>query len=569
MHEVFFVSQEKKINVSTGTSLLDAAHQAGILLESPCNREGICGKCKVAVDGDSHSSLRDGQGDHLLRTVEEGDDWVLGCQVYIYGDIRVVVQPSEQSMTAIVADGKCCLVPLHPMIVKEYEPLSGTTRVMAGGLLLETETGDTTDSLYGVAIDIGTTTLVVALVDLATGKEVASTSALNPQALHAQDVLSRIKLGSAKDGLILLQTELFRELNRMIALLSAGENRNRSHIYEAILSGNTTMLTIAAKTSPSSLGKSPYQVQVQTDCSLPAVELGLQIAEKGIVWFPPVASAYVGADIISGIIAADLLHLAGITLFVDIGTNGEMLIAADGKITATSTAAGPAFEGMNISCGMRAVDGAIEKVHLKGGTVEIQTISGALPIGLCGSGLLDVVGEMAREGIVDRNGRFAKPGTEVFEVWRDYIDVIEGRTRFRLSEKVSVTQQDIRQVQLAKGAVRAGVDLLLKKTQLAAEDVDRVFIAGSFGAHLQVSSLIFLGLLPESFADRVEFLGNTSRSGATAFLLNQKMRREASALVKRMTVLELSGEPEFDKIFLQALAFPQAAVNKKEDVYGV
>ncbi|MEI6640136.1 MAG: ATP-binding protein, partial [Chlorobium sp.] len=258
-----------------------------------------------------------------------------------------------------------------------------------------------------------------------------------------------------------------------------------------------------------------------------------------------------------------------ITLFVDIGTNGEMLIAADGKITATSTAAGPAFEGMNISCGMRAIDGAIEKVHFRSGKVEIQTISGALPIGLCGSGLLDAVGEMAREGIVDRNGRLAKPGTEVFEIWRDYIEVEQGRTRFRLSEKVSLTQQDIRQVQLAKGAVRAGVDLLLKKTLLAAEEVNRVFIAGSFGAHLQVSSLVFLGLLPESFADRVEFLGNTSRSGATAFLLNQEMRREASSLVKRMTVLELSGEPEFEKIFLQALAFPQAAVNKKEHVYGV
>ena len=406
-------------------------------------------------------------------------------------------------------------------------------------------------------------------MDLKTGETLKSNAELNPQALHAQDVLSRIKLGSTDEGLTLLHKELLQELNRMIGVLAASAQINRSAIYEAIFSGNTTMLTLAAGTSPSSLGKYPYRVELATASSCASSTLGLQIAEHGQVWFPPVASAYVGADITAGIMAADLPRLKGVTLFVDIGTNGEMVLAENGKITATSTAAGPAFEGMNISRGMRAVSGAIEKVSLTNGNVAIHTIAGSRPLGLCGSGLLDAVAELAREEIIDRNGRFVKPGSEHFATWQGNLEIEQGRARFRLAENVTLTQQDIRQVQLAKAAVRAGIDMMLLTCSLNPEDVDRVFIAGSFGAHLQVSSLITLGLLPESFADRVEFLGNTSQSGAAAFLLNREIRSDAARVVAQMTVLELSREAEFEKIFLKALAFPQLAKQHKEDLYGV
>ena len=569
MVEVRFISHNRQIAVPEGTSLLDAARQSGVIIESPCNREGSCGKCKVFLYPDDLAHIRYERGVHSLTAEDEANGYILSCQVYLHGDVRVRVPEREQPMLAIVADGKCREVSLDPFVVKSYDPQSGTTRVTAGGHLLGTEIGDTAARHYGVAIDIGTTTLVVALLDLKSGKVLQSHSALNPQALHAQDVLSRIKLASTDEGLTLLHSELLNELNRMIGALAASAAIDRSMLYEAILSGNTTMLTLAAGISPSSLGKYPYLVELQTGCSMSAAALGLQIAEEGQVWFPPVASAYVGADITAGILAADLSRLKGITLFVDIGTNGEMVLAENGALTATSTAAGPAFEGMNISCGMRAVAGAIEKVVLNNVTVEIQTIAGREPVGLCGSGLMDAVAELSQEGVVDRNGRLAKPGSETFQTWQHHFDVAEGRARFRLADQVTLTQQDIRQVQLAKAAVRAGIDMMLLSCSLAPEQVDRVFIAGSFGAHLQVSSLITLGLLPDSFADRVEFLGNTSQSGAAAFLLNRQLRLDAASMVTEMKVLELSREPEFEKIFLHALAFPQCKTRQKESIHGV
>jgi uncharacterized 2Fe-2S/4Fe-4S cluster protein (DUF4445 family) len=491
---------------------------------------------------------------------------MLGCLAYIYGDVRVDVPGNANDELSIITDGKCRNVGMNPWITKTFDPSRNLTYVIAGDQLLETEIGDTTASRYGAAIDLGTTTLVVSLVDLNTGREIGTASALNPQALHAQDILSRIKIASTDDGLRLLQGGLAQELDRMIGELTASSGIDRTSIYEVILSGNTTMLTIAAGVSPSSIGKYPYRVELETGRSFPAGVLGLHIAEKGAVWFPPVASAYVGADIISGAVAADLLRLKGLTLFVDVGTNGEMVLARDGKLTATSTAAGPAFEGMNISAGMRAASGAIEKVVLRNGEVDLQVISGSTPIGLCGSGLIDAVAELAREAIVDRNGRLAKPGSAVFEKWQHHFEVVDGRTRFRLAENVSLTQQDIRQVQLAKAAIRAGIDMMLKSCALDPDDIDRVFIAGSFGMHLQVSSLVTLGLLPESFADRVEFLGNTSGSGAVAFLLDRSLRDEAVSIIKDMSVLELSREPVFEQIFLKALAFPQFAEQQKESV---
>ena len=569
MPVVYFTSHNKQIIVPEGTILLEAARQAGIFIESPCNREGTCGKCKVLLHPGFLAGVHHERGYHTLAAEDEQAGYVLSCQLSIHGDISVDVPEKGQPLLKIVADGRCRSVKLDPVIEKTFDPRSETTAVTAGGELLVTEIGDTTENLYGVAIDIGTTTLVVALIDLNTGETLGSNAALNPQALHAQDVLSRIKLGSTDEGLTLLHKELLQELNRMIGLLAASAKINRSTIYEAVLGGNTTMLTLAAGTSPSALGKYPYRVELDTTASFAASLLGLQIADHGQVWFPPVASAYVGADITAGIMAADLPRLKGVTLFVDIGTNGEMVLAENGKITATSTAAGPAFEGMNISSGMRAVAGAIEKVCLSNGTVALHTISGACPLGLCGSGLLDAVAELAREEIIDRNGRFVKPASERFALWQGNLEVEQGRTRFRLAENVLLTQQDIRQVQLAKAAVRAGIDMMLLSRSIDPEDVDRVYIAGSFGAHLRVSSLITLGLLPENFADRVEFLGNTSQSGAAAFLLNREIRIGAASMVERMTVLELSREDEFEQIFLKALAFPQLEKQQKEDHYGV
>jgi uncharacterized 2Fe-2S/4Fe-4S cluster protein (DUF4445 family) len=288
---------------------------------------------------------------------------------------------------------------------------------------------------------------------------------------------------------------------------------------------------------------------------LRAAEVGLAIAPDGQVYLPPIMSAYVGADITSGILAAKLAALRGVTLFVDIGTNGEMVLAVNGQLTATSTAAGPAFEGMNIACGMRASRGAIELVSLAGDRVEIKTIANAAPVGLCGSGLLDAVGELAAHGVVDKNGRFRVNGALPDRPWKDRVGVLDGKPVFHIADPVYLSQKDVRQVQLAKAAVRAGIELMLRANNLTAAHVDRVLIAGSFGFHLRTASLIHLGLLPREFEDRVEFVGNTSKTGARAFLLDRRLRDELKQLVRRVRVLELANDPAFEKTFVQALSF--------------
>ena len=369
----------------------------------------------------------------------------------------------DSEIQRLLASGQPESLVQDPMwITKTFDASAARTTVTAGGALLATEPGDTTAALFGAAVDIGTTTLVVALIDLRDGRELAIASSLNPQARHAQDVLSRIKLGSQPQGLQLLHGEVIAELNRLVGAAAAEADVPVRHIYEAVFSGNTTMLHLATATNPASLGKYPYTPALQGGQHVSAADIGLVMAPRGLVYLPPIMSAYVGADITSGILATKLAEQRGVTLFVDIGTNGEMVLAANGQLTATSTAAGPAFEGMNIACGMRASRGAIEQVSLSGNDVEIKTIANAEPVGLCGSGLLDVVGELAAHGGVDKNGRFETNGSLPDRQWKDRFGSLDGKPVFRIADPLYLSQKDVRQVQLAKAAVRAGIELLLR-----------------------------------------------------------------------------------------------------------
>jgi uncharacterized 2Fe-2S/4Fe-4S cluster protein (DUF4445 family) len=342
----------------------------------------------------------------------------------------------------------------------------------------------------------------------------------------------------------------------MLAELCAGTGRDRTRIHEAVLSGNTAMLHLAVGADPASLGRAPFTPLLKGGEYLEASGVGLDLAPRGRVYLPPILSAYVGADIASGLLATDLHRLPGVTLFVDIGTNGEMVLAVDGQLTATSTAAGPAFEGMNIACGMRASRGAVEVFAVEGDAVRVETIGQAPAVGLCGSGLLDLVGELARLGSLDPGGRLRKAGPELHQALGERLEARDGRTVFRVAGPVYLTQKDVRQVQLAKGAVRTGIDLLLKAAGREAAEVDRVLIAGSFGYHLRTRSLVNLGLLPEAFADRVTFVGNTSHSGGRAFLVNGPSRGLMAEVAAQVRVLELAQDPAFQATFIAALAFP-------------
>ena len=554
MATIHFHPGGKVVSVVEGATLLAAARSAGVFIDTPCDGAGTCGKCRVKIPAAHRQYLREAPHDWLTQA-ERTEGWVLACQCTVHGDLQVEPEQGADDELKILSEGQAVAVELNPWITKTFDVARAQTSVQAGGVTLVSEPGDTTRALFGAAVDIGTTTLVVALIDLRDGRELAVASGLNPQARHAQDVLSRIKLGSQPEGLQLLHGELITELNRLIAETAAEVQVSVQNIYEAVFSGNTTMLHLATGTNPASLGKYPYTPARPCGESLRAAEVGLVIAPDGQVYLPPIMSAYVGADITSGILAAKLAALRGVTLFVDIGTNGEMVLAVNGELTATSTAAGPAFEGMNIACGMRASRGAIELVSLAGDRVEIKTIANAAPVGLCGSGLLDAVGELAAHGVVDKNGRFRVNGALPDRPWKDRVGLLDGKPVFHIADPVYLSQKDVRQVQLAKAAVRAGIEIMLRANGLTAAQVDRVLIAGSFGFHLRTASLIHLGLLPREFADRVEFVGNTSKTGARAFLLDRRLRDALKQLVRRVRVLELANDPAFEKTFIQALSF--------------
>jgi uncharacterized 2Fe-2S/4Fe-4S cluster protein (DUF4445 family) len=553
MVKVYFLPQKIAVSVAPGSLLLDAARLAGISVDTPCDGAGSCGKCKARISGEGLRPVRSEHQDSLTR--EEIDSgWVLACQTAVLGDVEVELAAADDDGLQILSAGGALFVAIDPWIGKRYDASADRTHLLAGGEELAFEAGDTTRELYGVAVDIGTTTLVSSLLDLRDGAELGVTSSLNPQALYAQDVLSRIKMGSQPEGLQKLHDGLIDEINRQIASLAAQAGIHAESIYEVVFSGNTTMLHLAVGVNPASLGKFPYTLAMEGGGHVAAQAVGLRIAPQALVYLPPIISAYVGPDITSGVFATRLAERDGITLFVDIGTNGEMALAVDGKLTATSTAAGPAFEGMNIACGMRASRGAIELVSLGTDGVRVQTIAGAEAVGICGSGLLDVVGELAAKSGLDRNGRFQHKAV-LTQPWSECWEMLDGKPIFRIAGPVYLTQKDVRQVQLAKGAIRAGVELLLKANNISAAQVDRVLIAGSFGFHLRTQSLVNLGLLPPEFADRVEFVGNTSQSGAQAFLLNRGAREAMQSLVARIEVVELANDAGFERSFVQALQF--------------
>jgi uncharacterized 2Fe-2S/4Fe-4S cluster protein (DUF4445 family) len=554
---VNFSQSDIEIEVGPGATLLQAARSAGLMVESPCSGAGTCGKCAVQVCADSLPNLRLG-GRHRLPAEQAAHGYVLACEAVVTGDVTVRAVPVRRHDTLqIIGTGAGRRVALDPFVTKSYSLEDGLTRIHAGDLVLGVEPGDTRLALCGVVVDIGTTTLSASLIDLSTGAVLASEGSLNPQALQGQDVLSRIRLASDPEGLRSLHDMLLEEVGRLVELLAHRAHTDPFSVYEVVFSGNTCMLHLAVKEDPAPLGKYPYTSRLAGNEHRAALGFNLPVAPCARVYLPPLISAYVGADLVCGIMATALHREPGVTLLVDIGTNGEMILACRGRLYATSTAAGPAFEGMNISCGMRANSGAIEAFAIASdGAVVLKTIDDAEAVGICGSGLMDIAAALVRSGVIGANGRFCAPDNPQFpEALGNRLERVDGKPVFRVSAKVTVTQKDIRQVQLAKGAIRSVVEFLLRNLGVGAGEVDRVLIAGSFGYHLRPESLLAIGLLPREFSGKIEFVGNTSQSGGEALLLNRQAREEMAAVVGGIEVVELANHPDFDRLFVECLGF--------------
>ncbi|MDR1916221.1 MAG: ASKHA domain-containing protein [Synergistaceae bacterium] len=551
MPRVRFLNENLSLTVEDGVTILEAARTAGVNIETPCNAIGLCGKCRVKLGSASSTVDIDSQKSPLSKA-ESARTYVLACQSAIHGDVDVLVEDrsAENRSLRILSEGSSFSYEVKPFITKRFN--GHVTEILGGGIPIGEEDGDTTEECYGVVVDIGTTTLVASLIDLKTGEEIATESMLNPQSAYAQDVLARINFASCPDGLATLRRCFIEAYLTMSKAMYEHAVIDPMRVYEVVFSGNTTMLHIACGLDPSPLGRYPYISKLGGGEHMNAE--GLHISPFGRIYLPPVISAFVGADITSGTLVSRLDEIEGITAFIDVGTNGEIVLARDGVLSATSTAAGPAFEGMNIARGMRAARGALESFAIGAdGEISCSVIGGGEPIGICGSGLLDVVGELVRVGVIGKNGRFAEGHHN--ESLKKALRSVDGKRAFFITDEVYITQRDIRQAQLAKGAVRAGVEALMSRLGVSDDSVDRVLIAGSFGYHLNERSLLEIGLLPSAFAGKVLFVGNTSQSGGTAFLLNTDFRERMKDVVGRIDKIELANEPGFEKLFVNSLGF--------------
>ncbi|MDR3356276.1 MAG: ASKHA domain-containing protein [Spirochaetaceae bacterium] len=536
------------VHAEAGQSILEAARLGGVGVETPCGGEGACGKCLVTAASTQEAVPA------CSTPVKDGEVYAVPDYAGGNKSLRIL---SARAMCEYSAE-------TAPFITKEYS--GGRTNVYGGGRLLGGEEGDSSASLYGLAVDIGTTTIVAELIDLRQGKTLACESALNPQTKYAQDVLGRIRFAGKEGGLAALYGSFAGVLNALSRTLAERSGIDTKHIYETVYSGNTTMLHLACNIDPSSLGRHPYTPQTTGGVHL--MDAGVRLSPFALIYLPPVISAWVGADIASGILATGLSDKKGLTLFVDIGTNGEIVLAKDGRLAASSTAAGPAFEGMNIACGMRAQDGAIEAFAVReDGSLSFTLIGreGALSeddagsagaAGICGSGILDIAAELVRTGLVDKRGRFVQPGGgEAAGKLAARVRRTDAGTAFFITEGVYISQNDIRQIQLAKSAIRSGIELLLARFGVDARDVDRAVIAGSFGYHLNEKSLVTIGLLPPAFAGKVSFAGNTSLAGAAALLLSAPLRERLAEIAARVEKIELAEDAGFEKSFVKYIGF--------------
>jgi uncharacterized 2Fe-2S/4Fe-4S cluster protein (DUF4445 family) len=515
-YSVTFKPDEKKVSVHAGCNLVEAAGLAGIVLNTVCGRKGVCGRCSVFLEPQHQA--------------------VLACQYRIESDITVFIPRSSRfAEHKILTEGPARNGTITPDVYKKYAAeVSGR-------------------AILGLAIDIGTTTVVVKLVDMKTGDVLTTAARLNPQAKFGDDVISRIAYAPTGEKLCELNKLIVDSINGLIAECCEGANAGPAEIYETCVVGNTTMNHIFLRLPISQLGQAPYKAYSLDARDLSPAEIGLKINPRGNVHCVANIAGFVGADTTAVALAAELDAAEEMTLAIDIGTNGEVVLGTTNKLYAASCAAGPAFEGARITCGSHAVVGAIEAVILVGDKIELDVIGGGRPRSICGSGLIDTVAVLLDMGVIDSSGRFTN---------HNAIGKVGGAPAFILShdEKgepcVYLTQKDIREVQLAKAAISTGIKLLEKRLSIIDTDIKNVFLAGAFGNYIRPQSAMRIGMLPNVPIEIIRSIGNAASSGAQLILLSRDYRDLAAKLAKKIQYIEIAQDPQFESVFTDSILFP-------------
>ena len=583
---------------STGDTLLQVLLDAEAAIDNPCNGKGTCGKCRVkVVQGDAPEPTETER--RLLSDRELENGLRLACLLKPQSDLEIELVHKERKHEVLTTgimpefeyapDVEKRLITVRRPTLDDQTPFEDQvcaqlgvdaisaevlataalepgefTAVVHDGQVLAIEPGNTTGELYGLAIDIGTTTVVCELVDLATGAALGDASQINAQKVFGLDVLTRITYECEHwaKGVANLQKVIVRSINGMISELCSETGVRRDRIYQITVGANCTMMHLLLGVDARCIGRAPFAPAFARAKDLPAAHIGIQAAFGARLYCLPHVSAYIGADIVAGAYVCELDKQPGNVLFIDIGTNGEIVLASQGRLLSCSCAAGPALEGMNISAGMRAAEGAIEEVRVAETGNEFSVIGDVEPAGLCGSGILAVMRELLRCGIVRKNGAFIKPDKLAEDDFRRQVIITadDGKRAFVLTdtpERMLVTQSDVRQVQLAKGAILSGFTALMNKAGIAMDDLDQVIIAGQFGAHLTPSSITGTGILPPEVEDRIVYAGNTSKTGAYMALMSGAVKRDMEQLARRMDYMELGATENYERLFSSCLIFPE------------
>ena len=591
-----FTAQKKKIRVSQGTDLLTAAIKSGIMMHAACGGEGLCGKCKVVIDKKE----------------------VLACQTIVESDLNVnipkesleihtkLAHESEEFTKGVVLKREDAFK-FSPLVRKIYLELSGpaqddnlsdldriyreishkfdnlristslsnlkhlseilrdsdfkvtvTIACKDDALdIITVEPGDTTKTNYGFAFDIGTTTIAGQLIDLNNKNILGTRIAFNKQALYGSDVITRIIYASNPGGLAGLSEAVLDNINEIILDLSGAQNIALSDVYSVVLAGNMTMMHLLLKIDPANIRKAPYIPTTTVFETIHAPEAGVEINPKGIAAFLPGVTTYIGGDTVSGVIACGLAESDELSLLIDIGTNGEIVLGNREWMIGAAASAGPAFEGSGLECGMKAVKGAIQGAEIDGDiNVKAVTVDGGKPKGICGSGYIDLLCQMLKRGVIGKNGKI--DGTLKSKNIRKTGSGYE----FTVAEDIVITEDDIENLKRSKGAIYSAIISLLNKVEKSIADIKKIYIAGGFGNYLNIDNAIFIGLLPDTDRSIYEFIGNSSLAGARMSLLSRDAFMKANEIYKNITYVDLSSEPKYMDEYVASLFFPHTDLGR-------
>lgn len=611
---VFFEPDCKKIRIAYGFSVLQAARRVGVNIRSECGGRGVCGKCKVIIKNPKAVNEITEIEKRCLSDREVNLGYRLACQTKIYGNLKVVVpNESKFKIRRIQVEGLKRPIKLDPTVKKFHLKLSkpslldvkpdferllealsqqilNVDRFEIGyetlkelpetlrrrdwdvtvilwdfSKIVDVEPGDTSDALFGFAVDVGTSKIVGYLVNLNTGETVNIKTLENPQTGYGEDILSRLTFTiSNRKNLKILQRLVVEGINRLMTEACKDAKISLSNIYEVVIVGNTAMHHLLLAIQPKYVTLPPFTPAIKGEVNFRAKELNINISRGGIVTFLPLIAGFIGSDVLADLLATGFYRLKKLSLLMDIGTNTEIILGNFKEILSCSCASGPAFEGFHIKDGMKAMKGAIERLGIEPDyEVWYRTIGDVKPLGICGSAIIDVVAEMFKRGIIDNRGRFnSNIRTERLRGDNAKEFVLVWGNETATGKDITVTQKDIDEVLLAKAAIFTGCSILMKKWNAEVKNIEKVFVAGNFGNYINLENAKVLGLIPDIPNKKVVFVGNAAISGAKMALVSRRIRRIAKTLSKKVRYFELTLDPDFNKEFIDAMFIPHKNLDR-------